>query len=185
MPPVTLKTTPMGEVNGVEASVSASIRKFILLLVFGVCFSIFGCDGPKTTWSAESRSPDGKMIATARTIQTSGIGTGDPGTFVYLNWTTGSQSPTIILALLDGSDEPGGMSVGMNWLTPTHLDLTYKGRKDLDFQAVKCHGIDISVRDLGSEKAQTGAVDSNNGTRNLPTPPPIAYQKTAAGQANH
>lgn len=121
------------------------------------------------------------MIATARTIQTSGIGTGDPGTFVYLNWTTGSQSPTIILALLDGSDEPGGMSVGMNWLTPTHLDLTYKGHKDLDFQAVKCHGIDISVRDLGSEKAQTGAVDSKQRDAELANPATDCLPENSSG----
>jgi hypothetical protein len=89
------------------------------------------------------------MIATARTIQTSGIGTGAPGTFVYLNWTKGSQSPTIILAFHDGPDEPG-MNVGMNWLTPTHLELTYRGRRALDFQAVRCDDVDISVRDLAS-----------------------------------
>jgi hypothetical protein len=88
------------------------------------------------------------MVVTARTIQTSGIGTGDPGTFVYLNWTTGSQSPTIILAFTDAPNEPGSMSVGMNWLTPKHLELTYKGPRTLDFEAVKCHGVDISVRDL-------------------------------------
>jgi hypothetical protein len=88
------------------------------------------------------------MIATARTIQTSGIGTGNPGTFVYLNRTTGSQLPIMILAFHDGPDEPGGMNVGMEWLTPTHLELTYKGHRDIDFQAVKCNGVDISVREL-------------------------------------
>jgi len=126
----------------------ASIRKCILLLVFGVYVLLSACQGPKTTWSAESRSPDGRMVVTARTIQTSGIGTGDSGTFVYLNWTTGSQSPTIILAFTDAPNEPGSMSVGMNWLTPKHLELTYKGPRTLDFEAVKCHGVDISVRDL-------------------------------------
>jgi hypothetical protein len=129
---------------------ATSTRKCILLLTFGVCISLSSCDGPKVNWSAESRSPDGKMIATARTIQTSGIGTGNPGTFVYLNWTKGSQSPTIILAFHDGPDEPGGMNVGMNWLTPTHLELTYKGRRNFDFQAVRCDGVDISVRDLSN-----------------------------------
>jgi hypothetical protein len=88
------------------------------------------------------------MIATAETIQTSGIGTGDIGTRVYLNWISGSQPPTIILAFTEGPAGPGGMKVGMNWLTPNHLELTYKGRRELDFEAVKCHGIDISVRDI-------------------------------------
>ena len=135
----------------------AATRNCILLLIFGVCVSISSCHGPKTTWSAESRSPDGKMIATAHTVQTSGIGTGDPGTRVYLNWTTGSQPPTIILAFTEGPDEPGSMNVGMNWLTPKHLELTYKGRRMLDFQAVKCHGVDISVRDLSEETGLEGS----------------------------
>jgi hypothetical protein len=145
MPQIILTGT--GRIDAVGA---ASTRKRILLLILAVCISFSSCDGPKVNWSAESRSPDGKMIATARTIQTSGIGTGNPGTFVYLNWTKGSQSPTIILAFHDGPDEPGGMNVGMNWLTPTHLELTYKGRRAFDFQAVRCDGIDISVRDLSN-----------------------------------
>lgn len=145
MPQIILKGR--GRIEGVGA---ASTHKRILLLILAVCISFSSCDGPKVNWSVESRSPDGKMIATARTIQTSGIGTGNPGTFVYLNWTKGSQSPTIILAFHDGPDEPGGMNVGMNWLTPTHLELTYKGRRAFDFQAVRCDGVDISVRDLSN-----------------------------------
>jgi hypothetical protein len=125
----------------------------ISLLIFALCISISGCDGPRTVWSDESRSPDGKMVASARTIQTSGIGTGDPGTFVYLNWATGSQSPTIILALTDGPERTGNMNVGINWLTRKHLEVTYKGPRTLDFEAIKCHGVDISVRDLSSETA--------------------------------
>jgi hypothetical protein len=88
------------------------------------------------------------MIATAYTVVPSGIGTGDFGTRVYLNWATGRQPKTIILAFAEGPDEPGGMNVGMTWLAPTHLELTYRGYRNLDFQAVKCHGIDISVRQL-------------------------------------
>ncbi len=150
MPQVILKRAAMVGLVGV-----ASTRKRILLLIFGACVLVSSCDGPKATWTAESRSPDGKMIATARTIQASGIGTGDPGTFVYLNWTTGSQSPTIILALTDGPDGLGNTSVGMNWLTPKHLELTYKGPRTLDFEAAKCHGVDILVRDLSKVTSQT------------------------------
>jgi hypothetical protein len=98
--------------------------KFISLLVVVACILASGCKDSSLAWSAESRSPDGKMIARARTFQTSGIGTGDPGTDVDLNWATGSQAPILILSFSDGSDEPGDKSVGMNWLTPTHLELT-------------------------------------------------------------
>jgi hypothetical protein len=86
------------------------------------------------------------MVATGRAEETSGIGTGDPGTSVYLNWTTGSQSPTIILFLVP--KQPGAIKVGMNWLDPTHLELTYSGHAIVDFEAVKCHSVDISVREV-------------------------------------
>lgn len=128
------------------SSVCSRRRTIWLLLIFLAVG--FGCDGPKTTLSAQSRSPDDKIIATAYTIQTSGIGTGDPGTRVYLNWTTGSQPATIVLAFSDGSNQPGSMDVDMKWLTPTHLDLAYKGHHTVEFQAVKWHGVDISVREL-------------------------------------
>jgi hypothetical protein len=42
-------------------------------------------------------------------------------------------------------------------LTPKHLELTYKGRRMLDFQAVKCHGVDISVRDLSDGTSLEGS----------------------------
>jgi hypothetical protein len=128
-----------------------AVRKLILCTVFGICVPAFGCTGPATTWSVEVRSPDGKMIAHARTVEPSGIGTGEIGTFVDLNWTSGSQSPTVVLAFSDGAGQPGGdKSVGINWLSPTHLELTYKGQRTIDFEAVKCYGVDISVRNLSS-----------------------------------
>jgi hypothetical protein len=60
-----------------------------------------------------------------------------------------------ILSFSDGLAGPGGMNVGMNWLTPTHLEITYKGHRALDFQAVRCAGIDISVRDVSGVAANT------------------------------
>jgi hypothetical protein len=85
---------------GAEALIcSPAIRKSVLLLVLGftVGVSLSGCQDSSMVWSAEARSPDGKMIARARTIRPSGIGTGDFGTFVDLNWTSGSQAPTVVL----------------------------------------------------------------------------------------
>jgi hypothetical protein len=72
------------------------IRKGILGLAFGACAFMFSCNGSETTWTAESRSPDGKIIATARSVENSGFGTGGGGTTVFLNWTTGSQPATEI-----------------------------------------------------------------------------------------
>jgi hypothetical protein len=61
-----------------------------------------------------------------------------------------------ILQLSDDYETPSDeISVEMKWLTPTHLELTYKGHRTLDFQAVKCFGVDISVRDLSGGTAST------------------------------
>ncbi len=125
-----------------------SFARVTVLLVFATL--VCSCGDTSTVWTAESRSPDGKTLVRARTVQPSGIGTGDFGTFADLNWTVGSQPPVVILAFAEGPNEPGGMNVGMNWLTPTHLELTYKGARTIDFQAIKWHGVDISVRDLSA-----------------------------------
>jgi hypothetical protein len=127
-------------------------RMAVSVLLGGACLLASSCKFPPT-WSAEARSPDGKRIARARTFEQSGFGTGWVQTTVDLNITTGSQPPAQILAFSDGPPGPDGMKVGMNWLTPTHLELTYRGRRALDFQAVKCYGVDISVRDLSQPDA--------------------------------
>ena len=144
----------MGQISKPDKCCLAMIGKAMSLLLFGVCILVSGCKGSETTWSAEVRSPDGSLFASARTVEQSGFGTGAIGTAVYLNWTKGSQSPMLILAFSDGPAGPDGMKVGMKWLTPTHLELTYKGQRTLDFQAVRCAGIDISVRDVSSEAAK-------------------------------
>jgi hypothetical protein len=126
------------------------LRNFdVLLLLFSACLALSACEGPVTAWSAESRSPDGRWIATAEAIETNGIGVGDPGTFVSLNWTSGGQVPRLILALSPYlSSSPPITKVGMNWLTPTHLELTYSGKMTVNFQAIRCDGVEISVRVL-------------------------------------
>lgn len=42
------------------------------------------------------------------------------------------------------------MNVGMNWLTTTHLELTYKAARTIDSQTIKWLGVDISVRDFSA-----------------------------------
>jgi hypothetical protein len=130
------------------------------LLVVGLCIFLSGCKGSETIWSAEARSPDGKMIATGRTVAQSGFGTGYIGTTVQVNWTQGKQHPVEVLELSDGSEvPPDSTSVEMKWLTPTHLELTYRAPRSLDFQAVKCCGnIDITTRNLSSPASSTSAL---------------------------
>jgi hypothetical protein len=133
--------------NGIGGP-SWTLRAFPLL-IFVILAATSGCRGSQKVWSAEARSPDGKMIATAQGLANGGFGiSGVPSTFVYLNWATGSQKPTEILCLDDESDTPEDTKVGMEWLSPTHLELTYEGsHQSINFQAVKFAGIVISVSD--------------------------------------
>ena len=111
-----------------------------------------GCQDSATIWSAEVRSPDGNWLAKAHTEQYGGPGTASVQTSVYLRRINGSQPPVEILELSNDSAYPSGItSVDMNWVTPSRLDLAYKGHAILDFQVVKCAGIDISLRDLSKQ----------------------------------
>ena len=145
------------------------------LLMLAMCFHV-GCWGPRTIWFAESRSPDGKVLAKARAVATNGGLSiqSITDTKVYLKWATGSSMDTLVLELADASDAPVDTQLEMRWLTPNHLELTFKGNQTIVFQAIRWFGIDISLRDL-SKAAATG-----NATKSLaPTPPAFAYRKTA------
>jgi hypothetical protein len=117
----------------------------ILVLVLGAGSLVAGCPS-QVIWTAESKSPDGKFIASARAISNSGPGINGIDTVVYLNWTTGGQAPVMILNLGDGSSAPVDVEVDMKWLTPKRLELTYGGNRSLAFQAAKFDGVDISVQ---------------------------------------
>jgi hypothetical protein len=134
----------------------SAIGTAIWLLIIA-CVLVSGCNGgSETIWSAEALSPDATRLASARTIANSGFGTGYIWTAVYLNRVKGSQPPTEILELSDEFETPSDeISVGMRWLTRSHLELTYKGHRTLNFRAVKCAGVDIFVRDLSSVTTNT------------------------------
>lgn len=168
------ETRPDMRVIGTDRS--SSSFKLSPLLTLAICFLMSGCGGSQI-WSAESRSPDGKVIANASTVVTGrGLSiVSNTMTDVQLKWAKGSRGKTSILELADATDDPVDTRVEMNWLTPTHLELTVKGNQSIVFQAVKWDGIDISVRDLSK------ATENRNATKSQPpTPPAFAYQKTTA-----
>lgn len=121
----------------------------LTLMLLGMCISLCGCKNPQTVWSAEVKSPDGKMVATATAFANGGFGvSGAPATFVYLNWATGSQKPKEILELANESDTPEGGSVGITWLSPNKLVVTYrKDKQEVEFQAVRFLNVDIGITD--------------------------------------
>ena len=139
------------------------------------CVLFFGCrQDVQTIWSSEARSPDGHWLATAKTTQHFGPGTAGIETTVQLKFV--SNPPTEILVFShDGNDTSRTINLAMKWVTPTHLDLTYNGRASLDFQVVKCGGVEISVRvvpDPGSRRLQSSV--STLCCWSHPGPPPRA-----------
>jgi hypothetical protein len=137
----------------------------ISLIIPGICVLLSGCRpslDDLTVWKAEVRSPDGTWIASARTIQNGGFGSGHIDTIVYLTQNNASRPLTEVLAfscigpvprpyVLDNVANSGGtIDLTMKWVTPSHLDVTYDRHPDLYFQVVKYGGINISVQDLSS-----------------------------------
>jgi len=141
-------------------------------MILGVCALWSGCRptlDDLTVWKAEVRSPDGLWIASARTIQNGGFGSARIDTVVYLQQANASHPPTEVLGFdcegpvpqpyaLDNVANAGGtINLTMQWLTPSHLEVTYDGREGkLGFQVVRMAGtIDISVQDLSREPAKS------------------------------
>jgi len=143
---------------------SMALRVQLLLLAASVAIFASGCRSSETIWSAQAKSPDGKVVASARAdLRNKGLSIiSSIDTNVYVNWAGDKRPAMLVLNLADGSDAPADTTVEMKWLTPTHLELTYKGNRSVGFQAVKWAGIDISVRDLSSADANT------SGTRTAP-----------------
>ena len=59
----------------------------------------------------------------------------------------GRQDKIEILQLLQ---DVASVDLKLNWLSPSHLEITYRQPASVDFEATKCGGIEISVRNLPS-----------------------------------
>jgi hypothetical protein len=110
-----------------------------------------GCKSDKPNWFAEVRSPDGALIATATTWEQGGLGTDTNQTVVDLNFAGGSQKPTIVAIFDDKVDGSVDTKVGMKWMNPRHLELTYTGERVINFLASRCDGVDISLEKIASD----------------------------------
>ncbi|HJS88963.1 MAG TPA: hypothetical protein VJ738_03265 [Steroidobacteraceae bacterium] len=115
-----------------------------------------------TVWKTQLTSPDGQWVASARTIQNGGFGSADVYTAVYLKTPESNGSPIEVLGfdcqgrvphpyVLDNAANRGGtIDLAMKWITPSHLLVTYKGQPDIQFQAVRLDGIEITLQKLAS-----------------------------------
>jgi hypothetical protein len=136
--------------------VPVTIRCATSVVIVAVCgIALSGCRWSQTTWTANARSPDGLWLAEARTIENSGFGTGAILTVVSLKRTNVWEAPKEILSFWHdpylASQSGATINLSMKWISPTHLEVTYRGHADLGFQVVKYANIAISVRDLSSE----------------------------------
>jgi hypothetical protein len=105
-----------------------------------------GCKDSAVIYSEEAKSPDGRWLASVSTEQYGGPGTAHLETTVYLKWVLSSTPPIEILSFSNNSAYPAGATkVKMNWVTPSHLNVVYNRNATLDFQAVKCADVSISV----------------------------------------
>jgi hypothetical protein len=125
----------------------SALRLGILVLTISVCTLLGACSNAVTIWSTESPSPDGRWRAIARTDQYSGPGNAALLTTVYLKPTKGRKDEIEVLLFMQNAKS---IDLKMNWPTPSHLEVTYKQPAEIDFQAIKCGGVDISVRDLSN-----------------------------------
>jgi hypothetical protein len=123
------------------------ISRFVIVTSVLLC----ACGGPTTTSTKEVRSPDGYWAAIARSQQWSGLGNAYDEAVVYLKRLNTSDSPIQILGF---SNQSPTMRLDMRWVDSTHFDVAYAenpgsgDRITIDFQVVKCAGIDISTHHL-------------------------------------
>src|ERR1700722_12572689 len=138
----------------------SSREAFVTLLCLGiVLMSVTSCGNKRdlTVWATQVPSPDLQWIASADTVQNGGFGSGGISTSVYLARAGNRESPIEVLTfacdgpmprpyVLDNVANKGG-SIGltMKWITPSHLHVVYEDHPQLDFQAVKLAGIDITI----------------------------------------
>ncbi len=125
------------------------MRKSLLTVILGIVALASGCGrGGETIWSVAAPSPDGIWIATGRADRHSGPGNAAIVTGVYLQRIHDSGGAEPVLSFFnDLPPDKGGISLTIDWLTPSHLKITFSRHPDLYLQVVKYAGIDISVRD--------------------------------------
>lgn len=116
------------------------------------CITIAFCASPETVWSAKFESPDGNWIGNALTKQWAGPGTAAIETNVFLQRAHVSESPKQIVEFDNETVWPKGITnVELKWLTPSHLEVGYRGRPTITWQVVKFADLDISIRDLSRD----------------------------------
>jgi hypothetical protein len=125
-----------------------TIRIIAVTMVLNT-IALMGCESAtKTVWLAQSKSSDGAWLAMAHTENTDGPGINAQYTTVEMKQNISTTSPIEVLVL--DEDEQAVRDLKMNWISPDHLDITYRGDPQILFQAIKAFGKDVTVEHLSN-----------------------------------
>jgi len=124
-----------------------SVRIASCLTTVALCSALLGCEtANKVIWNAQSKSPDGAWLALAHTENVDGPGINAQWTMVEMKQNLNTTQPVMILNF--DEDEGAVKDLKMNWVTSSHLDVTYRGNAPVTFQAIKAFSKDITVEHL-------------------------------------
>jgi hypothetical protein len=116
-----------------------------LLMVLVIC--LVACNDP-VIWSKECSSSNGTWIASARTVEHSGFGTGGAETIVEIKKPSDSRYSERVLAF---ADDGRAIKLKMQWEGSSHLAITYDADPQLlYYQVLKTSGVSISVQDFSN-----------------------------------
>lgn len=126
-------------------------RRCQILGLMALTTMLVGC-GPSIMSQAQQKSPDGKLVAIARSqLVGPGFGQDVPETIVEIRGPNYQETPKTILLL---THEYPTIPISLKWLSPTQLSVVYsrnKGPGDhvvVVFQAVRWGDVDITAMDL-------------------------------------
>lgn len=144
-------TSGCKSIVGSDLRFRRAIRMLITVVTVLACFFLGSCVRDETIWSATSPSPDGRWLAVAHTVQHSGPGNNGGETIVEIEATRRRFLFKTSEMVLGFSNDGGSMGLKMSWISPTHLDVTFRDDPQvLYYQVVRTSGIEITVRDLAS-----------------------------------
>jgi hypothetical protein len=119
-----------------------------LAISLAAFLALVGCHtANEITWSAQSSSSDHAWLALAHTQHTNhGFGGESVGTIVEMKQNISNGGPVEVLEFDEGPDSVHDLK--MNWPSPDHLYITYRGDSPIIFQAIKAFGKDVTVERL-------------------------------------
>ena len=115
-----------------------------LALALLLIFVPVSCSSGKAIWETSAKSPDGRWLATAKSMQYGGFGTDSTETTVSIEEVKGLRSSTRVLAFMDDGES---LNLTLHWPEANALEVSYVGSPEvLYYQVVKTSGVNISVR---------------------------------------